>query len=62
MQEEKRPGAHHSDRATECVLVGTLPHSTRLPHTQRSRNLPVRLIGWRVTRWLAVEAVEVRHG
>lgn len=56
------PGAHHSDRAGEFVLAGTLTHTTGTPDLQRRTDPPCRIIGWRVTRTLNVEAVEVTHG
>jgi hypothetical protein len=62
MQKAERPGAHHSDRAGEIVLGGTLPHSTGHTDAQRRRADASRIIGWRVTRWLGVEAVEVSNG
>ena len=62
MAKTHRPGAHHSDRAGEIVLGGTFPHNIATPHTQRDRMKPLRLISWRVNRWLGVESVEVCHG
>jgi hypothetical protein len=62
MADKSRPGADKSDRAGENVLGGTLPHITRSPHLQLRSNAPCRVIGWRVSKWLAVEAVEVRNG
>ncbi len=61
MADSNRPGAHNSDRAGEIVFGETLLHSTTLPHLQRHHQRPCRLVGYQVTRWLSVEAVEVRH-
>lgn len=61
MAASKRPGALNSDRAGDCVLGGTLPHTMRYHHLQHTRP-PFRIVGWRVSRWLSVEAVEVKHG
>lgn len=61
MTSMKRPGALASHRAGNGVLAGTLFHTTTAATPQRHRrNPPPRLIGWRVSRWLTVEAVEVR--
>lgn len=62
MADMKRPGAHHSDRAGEFVLAGTAPHTIEAHGLQRRTDPPCRIVGWRVSRWLAVEAVEVAHG
>lgn len=63
MHNTNRPGAHvqMGNRAGECVLGGTLPHTTPETHPQ-SRIASVRLVGWRVTRFLTVEGLEVKHG
>ena len=61
MHHTRQPGAHsQSDRVGDIVLAGTLPHTIGKTDLQRRRLSPCRVIGWRVTRWLAVEAVEVR--
>jgi hypothetical protein len=57
-----RPGAHHSDRAGEVVLAGTLPLTTAIQVLQLHRVTPLRLVSWRVNRWLGVETVEVTNG
>jgi hypothetical protein len=62
MAAQKRPGAHHSDRAGVNVLEGTPPHTTRTPEPQRRADPPCRIVGWRINRWLSVENVEVGHG
>jgi hypothetical protein len=55
------PGAHHSDRARECVLRRIPFHTTGNPELQRRADPPCRIVGWRVSKWLAVEAVEAKH-
>jgi hypothetical protein len=62
MTARKRPGAHDSDRAGDFVLAGTLPHTTGATEPQRRADVPCRIVGWKVTRTLNVEAVEVAHG
>jgi hypothetical protein len=62
MTTEKRPGALTSARAEEIVLRGTLPFIIAAPNWQSHHTVAPRIIGWRVTRWLNVEAVEAQHG
>ena len=62
MTSKKWPGACYSDRAGNTVLDGTLPHTTEAHELQRRVDPPCRIVGWRVSRWLAVEAVEVANG
>jgi hypothetical protein len=62
MTANKWPGAHHSDRAGNTVLRGTLPHTIEPHELQLRADTPCRLVGWRVSRWLAVEMVEVANG
>ncbi len=52
----QQPGALASDRAGELILGGMSLHTAK----QDAIQLP-RIVSWRVTRWLAVEAVEVRR-
>lgn len=59
MTTKKRPGAHCSDRARECVLAGTPPDTTPRCNPQQSATA-CRVIGWRVSASLIVDAVEVR--
>lgn len=56
------PGAHHSDRAGNSVLGGTLPYTIEPHELQRRVDPSCRIVGWRVSKWLAVERVEVTHG
>lgn len=35
---------------------------THNPDPQRLTDPPCRIVGWRVSRWLTVEGVEVAHG
>lgn len=58
MTASKRPGAHHSDRAGEIISGETFPNSTVTPNAQRHRAPPLRIVSWRVNRWLTVESVE----
>jgi hypothetical protein len=62
MTNYKRPGALISDRAGEIVLDGTLPLITPTAGLQRHHHPSIRLVGWRVNRWLGVESVEVSRG
>jgi hypothetical protein len=63
MHDTKQPGARwQSDRAVEIVLGRTLPSITSSPDLQHCRRPVIRIVGWRVTRWLGVERVEVNHG
>ena len=64
MHETTQPGAHVqvSDRAGNFVLGGTISHTTSEHGSQSSRTPPVRVVGWRVSRWLSVEQVEVQLG
>jgi hypothetical protein len=62
MAKANRPGALQSARAGEIVLVGTSPHTTARIDLQCNPLAPVRVIAWRVDRWLGVSSVEVRHG
>ncbi len=66
MTTTKWPGARieecNSYRAGNGVLAGTRSHTIEAHELQRSVNPPCRIVGWRVSRWLAVEAVEVANG
>lgn len=61
MTKTRRPGAHHSNRAGEFVLGRTTLHTTEMTDLQRYRGTCCRIVRWRVSRWLGVEAVEVKH-
>jgi len=60
MHKINQPGALASDRAGEFVLGGTFPLTTVIPNLQRHRFKPIRIVSWRVSRWLGVERIEVR--
>jgi hypothetical protein len=62
MTARKWPGAHHSDRAGNAVLDGTLLNTIAAHGLQHRADPPCRIVGWKVTRTLNVEAVEVAHG
>jgi hypothetical protein len=56
------PGAHHSGRAGNTVLGGTVSHTIEVHELQRRADPSSRIVGWRVSKWLCVEAVEVANG
>ena len=62
MTAKKWPGRCDERRAGNTVLHGTLPYTIEDHELQRSADPPCRIVGWRVSRWLAVEMVEVAHG
>lgn len=62
MTAKKWPGRCDERRAGNAVLEGTRSHSIENHGLQRRADLPCRLVGWRVSRWLAVEMVEVANG
>ena len=61
MTKMKRPAALQSGRAGEIVLLGTTPLTTAPLNLQCNPIVPVRIVAWRVDRWLGVSCVEVRH-
>ena len=60
MTDKNLPGAHSSDRAGERVLCGTAPHTISLPYPQRHAT-SCRIVGWKVSKSLTVDSVEVAH-
>jgi hypothetical protein len=62
MAARKWPGAHDSDRAGAIILGRMNPDTTAAAEPQRRADQHGRLVGWKVTTKLTVEAVEVAHG
>jgi hypothetical protein len=66
MTATSRPGtvtlAEDSNRAGKIVLGRTISHTTETNQLQRRADPPCRIVGWRVSKWLAVEVVEVTNG
>ena len=61
MSECRRPGALLSHRAGEIVFGETTPLSITSGRLQIHQKSTTRVIVWKVTRWLGVEAVQVRR-
>ena len=62
MTKKKRPARFAERRAGKIVPGGTVPFTTAFPALQSNPIAPLRIVEWRVDRWLNVSRVEVRHG